>query len=204
MLSKLSMHREGEGQHQTYRKSTSEQLEMSGKFLEERVFGLEDKVFGDLDKNDQYTKATDVILGFNNRLGNVLGDYERAVMIMKRLDELESYLDPLYGEQLTTTPASRAAELLGTQAQIRQLAQQLEAVQQLLPLLDSEHIKGAGDLRQRLQAVSECHLAQTERLARLQARSQQLACAYSQVVSTLAGTLVQLEHQVSRAELAAK
>ena len=84
-------------------------------FLENHVSSLEEKVFGDLDKHEQYTKATDVILGFISRLGNVLGDYERAVMIMKRLDELESYLDPLYGgEQLSATPATLAAELLAT------------------------------------------------------------------------------------------
>ena len=43
----------------------------------------------------QYTllvQATDVILGFNNRLGNVLGDYERAVMIMKRCEYLGMFV----------------------------------------------------------------------------------------------------------------
>ena len=87
---------------------------MNENFLENHVSSLEEKVFGDLDKPEQYTKATDVILGFISRLDNVLGDYERAVMIIKRLDEVESYLDTLYGEQLSATPATLAAELLAT------------------------------------------------------------------------------------------
>ncbi|KAF0300708.1 Dynactin subunit 3 [Amphibalanus amphitrite] len=170
--------------------------------LEGRVSALEDKIFGDLDKNEQYTKATDVILGFNSRMGNVLGDYERAVMIMKRLEELESYLDPLYGEQLAATPAALVSELLATEGQLAQVSQQLDKVRQLAPLLDSEHIKGAGELRGRLEAVSERHLSQAQRLTELQAAGQRLAHAYAQAVATLGVSLLQLEERVARVEAA--
>jgi len=168
--------------------------------METRVSAMEDQVFGEMDKNGQYAKAADVVLGFNNRLGNALGDYERAVMIMKRLDELETYLDPLYGADALCAPATLAGELLGTEQQIRQLAQQLDQLQQLQPLLDSEHIQGHSDLRARLEAVSVRHLSHAERLGRLQDRVRSTTTAYHQVVGTLADTLVQLEEQVARAE----
>ena len=34
-------------------------FKMDGKFLENRVSALEDKIFGDLDKTEQYTKVSD-------------------------------------------------------------------------------------------------------------------------------------------------
>ncbi|XP_043194682.1 uncharacterized protein LOC122366458 isoform X2 [Amphibalanus amphitrite] len=103
----------GVDRYPSFKLKASSNFKMGEENLEGRVSALEDKIFGDLDKNEQYTKATDVILGFNSRMGNVLGDYERAVMIMKRLEELESYLDPLYGQRAPPVAGAAAHRTAG-------------------------------------------------------------------------------------------
>ena len=61
---------------------------------------------------------------------------------------------------------------------------------------------GAGELRGRLEAVSERHLSQAQRLTELQAAGQRLAHAYAQAVATLGESLLQLEERVARVETA--
>ena len=70
-----------------------------------------------------------------------------------------------------------------------------------LPLTDAVCCAaGAGDLRGRLETVSERHVAQARRLAELQEAGRRLATAYGRAVATLSESLLQMEERVARAE----
>ena len=60
----------------------------------------------------------------------------------------------------------------------------------------------AGELRGRLEAASERHLSQAQRLAELQSGGQRLSRAYAQAVSTLTESLLRLEQRVAQVDAA--
>lgn len=159
--------------------------------LQDRLTALEHKVFGSLDKSAKYSEVTDVMLEVNCTLGRVLGDNDRAVMIMKRIDELEQYLDPLRLHKLSASPEQLAAEVSAVEPQLRQLADQLKLVQQLQPVLDSQHLKDTGSLCKRLQLLKERHSCQIERHNQLQAGLLQLKQVCSRVLDEMTVDLLQ-------------
>ncbi|KAG0727575.1 Dynactin subunit 3 [Chionoecetes opilio] len=132
--------------------------------LENRLNLLEVKTFGPLPKDEEYPEVVSTMASLGGRLGSALGTRDRMMMVMKRLDELERYLDPAYGESLEVTDNVKLDLVLGREEPLRSFHHQLTTLNSLKHVLDSQHIKDCSNLEEELMGVGS-RQRETEELA---------------------------------------
>ena len=110
--------------------------------LEDRVKRLEEKKFGLLPKDAEYPEVVSTLATLGGELCTALGTRDWMMMVMQRLQELERYLDPAYGESLEVSDSVRAELVLSREEQMQQQQQQLNTLHSLKHVLDSQHIAG--------------------------------------------------------------
>ncbi|MPC63310.1 Dynactin subunit 3 [Portunus trituberculatus] len=95
-----------------------------------------------LGTTSELLQVVSTMASLGSRLGSALGTRDRMMMVMKRLDELERYLDPEYGEGLEVCDNVKLDLVLGREDQLRSFHNQLITLNSLKHVMDSQHIKG--------------------------------------------------------------
>ncbi|XP_063859510.1 uncharacterized protein LOC135100479 [Scylla paramamosain] len=171
--------------------------------LENRVKLLEEKIFGPLPKDEEYPEVVSTMASLGSRLGSALGTRDRMMMVMKRLDELERYLDPEYGEGLEVCDSVKLDLVLGREDQLRSFHNQLITLNSLKHVLDSQHIKDCANLDEELTTVHG-HQRDTEEKATEQSTQiKNLLNQYNDIINTLTETFIEMDAVVTKAEIAA-
>merc|ERR1712141_71676 len=133
------------------------------------------------------------LVEYSNDLGNSLAGNERILPLMKRLDELETYLDPLFGE--------KEACSLGVKMSL--VENQFEAVRENQESLENlEKLKGSleeGNLL-KMAELTRIQLEQRDLGENITEQTVDLVQRYNDIISSLTETFIQADHIVSKAE----
>merc|ERR1719369_1062749 len=171
--------------------------------LEDRVKRLEDKFYGAQNKDGEYSEVVSTLSNLGGQLGAALGTRDRMMMVMKRLEELQRYLDPSYGESLELSDNVKLDLVLNREEHLQQQHQQLNKMHELKHVLDSQHISDAASLSDQLIKVANAHAQQEEAVSRQAMEINNMVDQYNSIINTITETFVKMDEIVTKAELAA-
>lgn len=173
--------------------------------LDQRLKKLEHRMYGCAPREGKYPEVVETLADVGSSLLNTLSTRDRMMAVMKRMEELDEYLDPCYGTSASQLPEGALTDLLLCQDEHwQQQLQNLQQVVQLRPVLDSQPIRECVGQSDRLVELSykqseleELELEQSERVTKL-------LDSYNSIIQTLTETFVRMDEIVTRAEITAQ
>uniref|UniRef100_A0A3B4C620 Dynactin 3 (p22) n=1 Tax=Pygocentrus nattereri TaxID=42514 RepID=A0A3B4C620_PYGNA len=131
--------------------------------LDARLQALEKRVCGELGKNNRPVKCAESLVRINTALANTANKRERVKILHKKIEDLLKYLDPQFTDYIAVPDAMKLEFILAEEDFLRSQAALLEQVNNLQPLLDSNHIKAVPELTTKVQRLSQIHIEQQVR-----------------------------------------
>lgn len=171
------------------------------KELEERLKHLEEQVGRQSAADDSNKWVVNQVYDIKQKLANDTSGRETIHKFWKRLDELNNFLDPQLADKLTLPEHVKADILLAEKEHIAEQALLLEQVEKLKSVFDSEHIKAAPTLSEKLHPLALVQLDQQEKLTHLSEDVKQLLEAYNNVITLVSKQFVQWDEMLTKYEI---
>ncbi|XP_052797207.1 dynactin subunit 3-like isoform X2 [Mya arenaria] len=168
--------------------------------FEKRLETLENRVFGGSNKDAHYPRCTDVLASAQGSLGKAVAGKKKINKIYDRLQDLQECLDPGKADEMTLSNDAKAEIILAEEDLLLQQAARLETLQQLQGALDSEHIRGVGELSSRLQELSRIQVAQQDEAGQLSEETLQLLATYNNIINLLSKQFVKWDETLTKME----
>lgn len=127
--------------------------------LEKRVRQLESRVY-DPTKKDGDIECIPFLSKLNADLGNNLDRRDRIAPIMRRIQELELYLDPNFSEDKGIPTGVKLELILAQEQKIRETSDMLAKVEALKPSLNTEKLQHVAEAQSKIVSMSKiqvCH-----------------------------------------------
>merc|ERR1712066_899146 len=102
------------------------------------------------------------LVEFSNDLGNSLAGNDRILPLMKRLDELETFLDPLFGEKEACSLGVKMSLVENQFEAVKENQDSLEKLEELKLSLEKGNLAKMEDLKPRVIKLSSVQLEQRE------------------------------------------
>ncbi|XP_077989043.1 dynactin subunit 3-like [Glandiceps talaboti] len=175
--------------------------------LEARIAELENRVFGNDKKQSQRKdgkNCIDSVGGFLQAMNTGIAGRDQIGALLKRLEELEGYLDPTLVDKLTLEDELKAEIVLAEEGHLKAQAAILEQVEQMKEILDSQHLKVPTSMSEKLQPLTVLNIKQKEKLDSVSADTRQLLTAYNDIIMLLSKQFVQWDEIVTKYEIASQ
>lgn len=177
------------------------------KLLEDRIANLEKQVYGlegtvTIDDPMPSKVIIDRLLDVNTLITSALSGREKPNAIIKRLPELNSYMDPV-SEEVDVPISVKTQLLLTTEPEIIENHKLLTKVQELMPVLEPDRIKDVPELSNTLNKLSLSYLKAYEGFEDISAHIHDVLTKYNEIISSISESLTALDATVRAAELAA-
>lgn len=178
------------------------------KLLEDRIVSLEKQVYGlgktmNTDDPAPSNAIVDRLTEVNSLISSAMSGREKPNTLIKRLPELNGYLEPTSED--VDMPASAKAQLLLTmEPEIMENHKLLTKVQELAPVLESERIKNTPELNNKFNKISLSYLEAYEDFKELNTHVHDLLSKYNTVINSISESLIILDNAVTAAEITAK
>jgi len=140
------------------------------------------------------------LVEYSNDLGNSLAGNDRILPLMKRLDELETYLDPLFGEKEACSLGVKMSLVENQFEAVRENQESLENLEKLKGSLEKGNLLKMEELRPRMAELTRIQLEQRELGEDITEQTLDLVQKYNDIISSLTETFIQADHIVSKAE----
>merc|ERR1712223_425013 len=137
---------------------------------------------------------------FSNDLGNSLAGNERILPLMKRLEELETYLDPLFGEKEVCSLGVKMSLVENQFEAVRENQDSLEKLEELKRSLEKGNLSKMEELRPRVIKLSSVQLEQRELGESATEQTLELVQKYNDIISSLTEAFIQADTIVTKAE----
>ena len=137
---------------------------------------------------------------YSNQLGNSLGGNDRIAPLMRKLEELETFLHPLFGEQESLSPAVRLSLVESQLSNIQESQAQLEEVGRLEEQLDPASLARIQELQPRVKELQHIQLEQRQHGEQVSQRATELVQRYNAIMTSLNDTFLQADSIISQAE----
>lgn len=176
--------------------------------LEERIAHLEKQIYGfgktvAIDDPVPSNTVIDRLQGVNSLISSALSGREKSSAVIKRLPELNGYLDPA-SEDIDISTSAKAQLLLTIKPEIIENHKLLTNMQKLLPALELQHIKDVPELSTKLNKLSFSFLETYDIFEKLNAQIHDTLFKYDKVINSTSESLIALDAAVKAAEAAAK
>ncbi|XP_015604910.1 uncharacterized protein LOC107272353 [Cephus cinctus] len=177
------------------------------KLLEERVADLEKQIYGvgkcpSIDDPLPENSVVDSLLHANTLIASALSGREKANALVKRMPELNDYLDPKF-ENIDLQTEAKVELILTVEPQIREIIQMLEKMQELAPVLETELPHGVPELTGKLNTLTLSYLKVNEDSEALSAQTYEVFSKYNEIITSISKSLITLDAAVTAAEIAA-
>lgn len=178
------------------------------KLLEDRIASLEKQIYGlgktiSIDDPASSNAIVDRLADVNSLINSAISGREKPNALIKRLPELNGYLEPTSED--VDMPASAKAQLLLTmEPELMENHKLLVKVQELVSVLESERIKNTPELNNTLNKISLSYLEAYEDSKELNAHVHDLLSKYNAVINSISESLIILDNAVTAAEIATK
>lgn len=178
------------------------------KLLEDRIAGLEKQVYGlskvmSTDDPAPSNAIIDRLTDVNSLISSAISGRERPNVLIKRLPELNGYLEPT-SEDVDMPATAKAQLLLTMEPEIMENHKLLIKMQELAPVLESERIKNTPELNNKFNKLSLSYLDAYDDFKELDAHVHDLLSKYNAVINSISESLIILDNAVTAAEIAAK
>lgn len=178
------------------------------KLLEDRVADLEEQILG-VEKivtfnNVPVAKSSviDNLLNANTLISSALSSREKANSLVKRLSELNTYLDPNF-DDLDLQTEAKIELILALEPEVRENLQLLSKLKELMPVLEMEHICNVPELANKFNSLTLSYLKAYEDSEALNVEVRQVFSKYNAVITCISKSLITLDVAVIAAEIAA-
>ncbi|XP_076644826.1 dynactin subunit 3 [Halictus rubicundus] len=175
--------------------------------LESRIAELEKHIFGLKDANDSNNTppvypVIDSLLHVNSLVSSAVSGREKTNMAIKRLAELNGYLDPTVDTM--DLPIEAKLQLLLTMApEIKQNCDMLHQMQELMPVLETDRIRDVPELSNKLNELNLSYLKIYEDSQDLNGHINEVFSKYNEVITSISKSLITIDAAVTAAEIAA-
>ncbi|XP_043933711.1 dynactin subunit 3 [Protopterus annectens] len=169
--------------------------------IESRLEALEALVYGD-DQCPENLKVSDSLLKVQVSLGNMANKRERIKVLFKKIDDLVKYLNPQYIDRIAVSDAMKLEFILAEEHFILSQAALLEQMNNLLPMLESAHIKAVPEHASRLHSLSQVHIKQQDQCHAVSEEVRRLLDDYNKTTLLLSKQFVLWDEVLTKLEAA--
>ncbi|XP_046399225.1 uncharacterized protein LOC124165776 [Ischnura elegans] len=170
--------------------------------LESRIKALESRVIGNSQKNDAKTSVMDSLLVINSQIANALSGREQVTAVLKRLNELEKFMDPSYGDDIPMSTKSKLDVILSMEPELVQNVKYFQQLQQLKSVLDSEHIKNIPALQSKVDKLIVVELENKTKFENVTKETYDMIEQYNGIINSLSQSFVVWESMITNCEIA--
>merc|ERR1711863_78343 len=179
--------------------------------VESRLACIERRVYGKANPSykEKEDASSEVAGGVVPRLtdiakevGNAISTRERVVPLFRRLKELETYMDPTFGESKGLPAELKVEMILAQEDKIRKSAELLKDIQEKSAVLNADAILTytQPECERNLIKLSTIQLEQEVKCNRLNESTLELVEKYNDVISTIAETFVRYDEMLKAFE----
>ncbi|XP_023333841.1 dynactin subunit 3 [Eurytemora carolleeae] len=168
--------------------------------LNRRLEKLEQRTWGSKPRNILHEPLVHYVAEYSTDVGNSLVGHDRITPVVKRIEELEMYLDPLFGEKSSNTDRVKQSILLSQAGQLDQEYNMLEQIKILSGELDSQKL---GDIKEntgKLEELKRFQLQEKEQADALNTQTLELVEKYNSIISSLTQAFIQIDAKVAAVE----
>ncbi|KAL0101125.1 hypothetical protein PUN28_018758 [Cardiocondyla obscurior] len=178
------------------------------KLLEDRIANLEKQVYGlgkaiNIDDPEPSNVIVDRLSDVNSLISSALSGREKPNVLIKRLPELNGYLEPTF-EDIDIPVSAKMQMLITMEPEIMENHKLLTKVEELTPVLESDLIRDAPELNKTFNKISLSYLEAYEDFKDLSTHVQDLLTKYNAVINSISESLIVLNNAVTAAEIAAR
>ena len=179
--------------------------------IESRLASIERRVYGKSNPSfkEKENAASEVAGGIVPRItaiakdvGNTVGSRERVAPLFRRLKELETYIDPAYGERQGLPAELKIEMILAQEEKMKKSAELMKDIQKKSAVLNDDAILTytQPECEQNLIKLSTIQLEQEGVCNRLNESTLELVERYNDVISTIAETFVRYDEMLKALE----
>ena len=140
------------------------------------------------------------LLEFSNDLGNCLAGNDRILPLMKRLEELETYLDPLFGEKEACSLGVKMSLVENQFEAIEKNRNSLEDLEELKLSLEKGNLSKMDELKPRVGKLNTVQVEQRELGEGATEQTLELVQKYNDILSSLTEAFIQADQFLTKAE----
>merc|ERR1712115_660759 len=141
-----------------------------------------------------------VLAEYSTDLGNGLAGNERIVPVLRRTEELETFLDPLFGEAATQKDGVRWAIAESQKERLKNNLELLQKLEKMKSCLEEGRLSRVEELRPRLAELSRVQVEQREEGDSISTDSLALVQRYNDIIASLTEAFTQADLAITRAE----
>ncbi|KZC13445.1 PREDICTED: uncharacterized protein LOC107191753 [Dufourea novaeangliae] len=176
--------------------------------LEDRIAELEKRICGLKNTNGSNNippenPVIDSLLHVNTLISSAMSGREKTSAAIKRLPELNSYLDPAV-ETIELPIEAKVQLLLTMEPEIRQNCDMLHQMQELLPVIETNRLRDVPELSSKLNDLNLSYLKIYEESQDLNSHINEVFSKYNEVINSISKSLIAIDTAVTAAETAAK
>ncbi|XP_029044823.1 uncharacterized protein LOC114876975 [Osmia bicornis bicornis] len=175
--------------------------------LEDRIAHLEKQIYGLMKANQgndmpPENPMTDQLSNVNTLISSAMSGREKANAMMKRLPELNSYLDPEF-ESVEIPTEAKLQLLLAMAPEIQRNYELLQQMQELMPVLETDCLRDVPELSNKLNNLNLSYLKLYEESQGLNNHINEIFSKYNEVITSISESLIAIDATVTAAEIAA-
>lgn len=128
--------------------------------------------------------SQELLANVNSKIQAAVASREK-LSVLKKTEELDRYLDAEYQEKIDLTEGAKLQLILAEEDRLRQVIAAYQKMEDLKPVLDSEHIKDAPSLFGKVSALAAIQLEQQEEVDEQTQKLYHLLSTYNDLVNTI-------------------
>lgn len=165
--------------------------------LEKKIYGLEKKpnVEGPMPENN----IIESVAHANTLISSALSGREKINTLIQRLPELESYTESDF-EPTELQTNVKLEYILAMEPEIRENAQRLIQLKELLPVLESDRFKNLPEMSEKLHDISLKYVEFGEQAEEVNSDTRSMINRYNDIITNVSKTLIALDTEVSELE----
>ena len=141
------------------------------------------------------------LVDYSSDLGNSLAGNDRIGPLLKRLDELETFLDPLFGEREAVSQGVKMSMVESQSENIRDNLEMLQNVEKLKVGLEGGNLNKIEGLKPKLAELSKIQMEQREAGEAGSEQTLELVQKYNNIIASLTEAFIQADEMITKAEM---
>merc|ERR1712080_22951 len=137
---------------------------------------------------------------YSTDLGNGLAGNDRVVPLLRRTEELETFLDPLFGESGVRQEGVRWSIVESQGERLNNNLDMLQRLEKMKSCLDGSKLGRAEELKPKMAELTKVQVEQREEGDTVTMEALQLVQQYNDIIASLTEAFIQADQAVTKAE----
>lgn len=169
--------------------------------LEDRMTALEIKVFGQSHPVPEISDSIlDSLLDSHKVITSSLSGREKLVNAEKRLDQLETVLDPMYEDSVMDS-AAKLAFILSMERELELVTKQLVQLSELSPSLENEQLHSLPQLMKQMNKLISLTAEHQQKFSTMDEDIDDLILRYTEIINGVTAVFTTLDIKLTEMEI---